>query len=228
MDTRRRILFIDDEPNLRRVVAAGLTRFGYDVDVAEDGFDGLRRLAARRPDAIVLDVNMPGMDGFQALPEIRRRCDVPVVMLTARVELDDKVDALACGADDYLTKPFEMAELAARLAAHLRRRPAQGDMLTYEDLVMDLGGRTARRGDLDLLLSPREYDLLLALLREQGRVFRKSQLFSQVWGPQAEIGLETLDRFISLLRQKMEYGGLKRLVHTVRGVGYVLRSGAPS
>lgn len=223
MECRSRILVIDDEPNLRRAVEAGLRQAGFDVDGACDGSQGLERLAERRPDAIVLDINMPGLDGFAMLPLIRRRSDAPILMLTARDAAADKIDALAGGADDYVTKPFDMGELAARINAHLRRRPVRGEQISYEDIVITLRERTATRSGRSLALSSREFDLLGVLMREQGRVFRKSQLLDAVWGPQAEIGTETVDRFISLLRQKVDVPPAEPLIQTVRGVGYVLR-----
>ncbi len=224
MEIMRRVLVVDDEANIRRLLVAGLRAFKFDVDVADSGAEALMRYAARRPDAIVLDVNMPGRDGFAVLDDLRRRTDVPIVMLTARDALDDKIDALALGADDYLSKPFEMAELAARLTAHLRRRPAAGDCLSFADVMLDVHARTACRGRHALLLSPKEFDLLELLLREQGRVFRKSQLLDRLWGTGSDIGIETVDRFVSLLRKKLEYDNATRLVQTVHGVGYVLRT----
>lgn len=219
-----RILVVDDEPNLRRAVEVALRLRGFEVDTAANGPEALRRIAARRPDAIVLDIAMPGLDGLALLPQIRQRTAAPVLMLTARAETRDKVRALEGGADDYLTKPFAMDELKARLVAHLRRSERDSDQLQYAEVRVDTPRRRAWAGQAELALSQREFDLLVVLLREQGRVFRKSQLLDAVWGMDAEIGLETVDRFVSLLRAKLEAEGRPRLIQTVRAVGYVLRS----
>lgn len=226
MDGRRaRILVVEDEPALARALAAGLRQRGFDPDTAGDGAQALARIDARRPDAVVLDIGLPDTDGIALLPRIRARTDAPVLMLTARVDLVDKLGALGAGADDYVAKPFEFDELAARLCAHLRRRPPQ-DARGYAGVLLDAGARIATRDGHDLGLSPREFDLLAALLREQGRVFRREQLVERVWGHDAGIGTETVDRFVSLLRAKLEARG-PRLLQTVRGVGFVLRQAAP-
>lgn len=223
MQQSPRILVVDDEPNLRRAVEVALRLRGFEVDTAANGREALARIAQRRPDAIVLDLAMPDIDGLALLPLIRKRTQVPVLMLTASTELGDKIVALEGGADDYLTKPFAMDELKARLVAHLRRGAGSSDLLAYADLRVDPLRRRAWKSDSPLTLSAREFDLLVGLMREQGRVFRKSQLLESVWGVDAEVGTETVDRFVSLLRAKLEADGSPRLVQTVRGVGYTLR-----
>ncbi|HBO2801539.1 response regulator transcription factor [Pseudomonas aeruginosa] len=223
MQQSHRILVVDDEPNLRRAVEVALRLRGFEVDTAINGREALTRIAQRRPDAIVLDLAMPDIDGLALLPLIRKRTQVPILMLTASIELGDKVVALEGGADDYLTKPFAMDELKARLVAHLRRAAGSSDLLAYADLRVDPLRRRAWKSDSPLTLSAREFDLLVGLMREQGRVFRKSQLLESVWGVDAEVGTETVDRFVSLLRAKLEADGSPRLVQTVRGVGYTLR-----
>ncbi|CCH11473.1 DNA-binding response regulator [Stenotrophomonas maltophilia] len=223
MQQSPRILVVDDEPNLRRAVEVALRLRGFEVDTAANGREALARIAQRRPDAIVLDLAMPDIDGLALLPLIRKRTQVPVLMLTASTELGDKIVALEGGADDYLTKPFAMDELKARLVAHLRRGAGSSDLLAYADLRVDPLRRRAWKSDSPLALSAREFDLLVGLMREQGRVFRKSQLLESVWGVDAEVGTETVDRFVSLLRAKLEADGSPRLVQTVRGVGYTLR-----
>ena len=220
MQQSPRILVVDDEPNLRRAVEVALRLRGFEVDTAANGREALARIAQRRPDAIVLDLAMPDIDGLALLPLIRKRTQVPVLMLTASTELGDKIVALEGGADDYLTKPFAMDELKARLVAHLRRGAGSSDLLAYADLRVDPLRRRAWKSDSPLALSAREFDLLVGLMREQGRVFRKSQLLESVWGVDAEVGTETVDRFVSLLRAKLEADGSPRLVQTVRGVGY--------
>ena len=221
--SQRRILVVDDESNLRRALEAGLRLRGFAVDCAGDAREALTRIAARQPDAIVLDIGLPGIDGLRLLPLLRQRSDAPVLMLTARADLEDKLDALHAGADDYLTKPFEMEELRARLLAHLRRRPRRDAVLAYGELEVDLAARQVHHRRASIALSPREFDLLVALLEEQGRVFRKTQLLDRVWSVDADVGCETVDRFVSLLRAKLEADGRPRLIQTVRGVGYVLR-----
>lgn len=223
MQQSPRILVVDDEPNLRRAVEVALRLRGFEVDTAANGREALARIAQRHPDAIVLDLAMPDIDGLALLPLIRKRTQVPVLMLTASTELGDKIVALEGGADDYLTKPFAMDELKARLVAHLRRGAGSSDLLAYADLRVDPLRRRAWKSDSPLALSAREFDLLVGLMREQGRVFRKSQLLESVWGVDAEVGTETVDRFVSLLRAKLEADGSPRLVQTVRGVGYTLR-----
>ena len=223
MQQSPRILVVDDEPNLRRAMEVALRLRGFEVDTAANGREALARIAQRRPDAIVLDLAMPDIDGLALLPLIRKRTQVPVLMLTASTELGDKIVALEGGADDYLTKPFAMDELKARLVAHLRRGAGSSDLLAYADLRVDPLRRRAWKSDSPLALSAREFDLLVGLMREQGRVFRKSQLLESVWGVDAEVGTETVDRFVSLLRAKLEADGSPRLVQTVRGVGYTLR-----
>ena len=223
MQQSPRILVVDDEPNLRRAVEVALRLRGFEVDTAANGREALARIAQRRPDAIVLDLAMPDIDGLALLPLIRKRTQVPVLMLTASTELGDKIVALEGGADDYLTKPFAMDELKARLVAHLRRGAGSSDLLAYADLRVDPLRRRAWKSDSPLALSAREFDLLVGLMREQGRVFRKSQVLESVWGVDAEVGTETVDRFVSLLRAKLEADGSPRLVQTVRGVGYTLR-----
>jgi two-component system, OmpR family, response regulator PrrA len=223
---QRRILIIDDESNLRRAVEVGLRLRGFQVDAACDAREAILRICSRQPDAIVLDIGLPDLNGVALLPLLRQRSDAPVVMLTARADLDDKLGALHAGADDYLTKPFEMDELKARLMAHLRRRPQRAAVLAYGALQMDIESRRVSYEDSALSLSPREFDLLVVLLQEQGRVFRKTQLLDRVWGVDADVGNETVDRFVSLLRAKLEAEGRPRLIQTVRGVGYVLREEA--
>jgi DNA-binding response OmpR family regulator len=218
------ILIVDDERNLRDTLAAMLSLSGYETAVAGDAQQALVAVAARDPDLILLDVMMPDIDGIALLPELRRRSTAPVMMLTARGELDFKTIALDSGADDYLPKPFAPEELLARIRALLRRpKPMRTPLLRYRDLELDPVSHHVRRAGMDVQLSPREFKLLETLLSEQGRVFSKPQLLDRVWGVGAIVGTETLDKFVSLLRRKLRAEG-ETLIQTVHGVGYVLRA----
>ena len=220
------LLVADDHPLFRAAVLHALaSRFPGVATVEASSVSTLGVALEQHPDValVLLDLAMPDIDGLALLPLIRKRTQVPVLMLTASTELGDKIVALEGGADDYLTKPFAMDELKARLVAHLRRGAGSSDLLAYADLRVDPLRRRAWKSDSPLALSAREFDLLVGLMREQGRVFRKSQLLESVWGVDAEVGTETVDRFVSLLRAKLEADGSPRLVQTVRGVGYTLR-----
>lgn len=219
------ILIVDDERNLRDTLAAMLRLNGYEIAVAADARQALVAISARDPDLILLDVMMPDIVGIALLPKLRQQSTAPVMMLTARGELDFKTIALDAGADDYLPKPFEPEELRARIRALLRRpKPLRTPLLRYRDLELDPATHRVRRASIEVELSPREFTLLETLLTEQGRVFSKSQLLDRVWGMEATVGSETLDKFISLLRRKLRADG-EALIQTVHGVGYVLRAG---
>lgn len=173
---------------------------------------------------VVLDVGLPGADGISLVPAVRAISEVPIMMLTARTETTDKVRALQAGADHYVTKPCDLDELLARVAAALRRPSiASRDLLTFADVTIDIRARQARRGTRVLLLTPREYDLLEVLVRTHGRAFSKEELLERVWGIDYDGDASIVDRYISYLRSKLEAGGEPRLIHTLRGVGYVLR-----
>jgi DNA-binding response OmpR family regulator len=218
------ILIVDDEPNLRDALGAVLSLSGYQIRSVADARQALEAITIHDPDLILLDVMMPDIDGIALLPELRRRSTAPVMMLTARGELDFKTTALDSGADDYLPKPFAPEELLARIRALLRRpKPLRTPLLRYRDLELDPVTRCVRRSAVELPLSPREFKLLEAFLTEQGRVFSKNQLLDRVWGANAEVGPETLDKFVSLLRQKLHADG-ETLIQTVHGIGYVLRA----
>ncbi|GAC1307987.1 MAG: response regulator transcription factor [Vulcanimicrobiaceae bacterium] len=219
-----RILVIDDERHIRELLEIGLGDEGYAVRSAADGQIGLRIARDWPPDAIVLDVMLPKIDGIALLPMFRKLTEAPIVMLSARAETADKIAGLHGGADDYVAKPFEMAELMARLETALRRpKLAQPATLRYANLEIDLETRVATRGDKRITLSAREFDLLVVLVRNPNRVFSRDQLLDHVWGTTRFVGPGAVETYISYLRAKIDQGFEKRLIHTHRGVGYSLR-----
>ncbi|GAC1301697.1 MAG: response regulator transcription factor [Vulcanimicrobiaceae bacterium] len=219
-----RILVVDDERHIRELLEIGLGDEGYEVRSAPDGQVGLRIARDWSPDAIVLDVMLPKVDGIALLPMFRKLTEAPIVMLSAKAETNDKVVGLHGGADDYVAKPFEMTELTARLETALRRpKLAQPATLRFSDLAIDLETRVATRGDKRIALSAREYDLLATLLRNPNRVFSRDQLLDHVWGTNRYVGPGAVETYISYLRAKVDHGFPKRLIHTHRGVGYSLR-----
>ncbi len=219
-----RILVVDDERHIRELLEIGLGDEGYDVRSAADGQVGLKIARDWSPDAIVLDVMLPKVDGIALLPMFRKLTEAPIVMLSAKAETGDKIAGLHGGADDYVSKPFEMTELTARLEVALRRpKLAQPASLRFSDLAVDLETRVATRGDKRIALSAREYDLLVTLLRNPNRVFSRDQLLDQVWGTNRYVGPGAVETYISYLRAKVDQGFPKRLIHTHRGVGYSLR-----
>ena len=227
-----RILVVDDEPAVREALRRSLAFEGYDVTLAADGLGALEQMAKYHPDAVVLDVLMPRMDGLTAARRLRGTgCAVPILMLTARDTVGDRVTGLDAGADDYLVKPFELDELLARVRALLRRTSLNaaagpggtGDVLTYADLRMDTISREVTRADRPLCLTRTEYTLLEMFLGHPRQVLTREQILKAVWGFDFEPTSNSLDVYVMYLRRKTEAGGLPRLVHTVRGVGYVLR-----
>jgi two-component system response regulator MprA len=218
-----RVLVVDDDAALRAALARALALEGYDVDVAEDGARAVACFeAGDAPDVVVLDVLMPNLDGLGACRRIRARSDVPILMLTARDEIGDRIEGLDAGADDYLGKPFAVAELLARLRALLRRSTSDG-VLRYADLELNLDERRGRRGACEFELTRIEFALLELLLHNPRKVLDRATVFQQVWGYDIELSSNSLEVFIGALRRKTESGGAPRLIHTIRGVGYVLR-----
>jgi two-component system response regulator PrrA len=218
------VLIVDDDAVLRRSLARALRLAGFRTDVAEGGRDALARIAAGRPDVVVLDVSMPDLSGTEVCRRLRADGnEVPVVMLSALDEADDRISGLQAGADDYLVKPFVTAELELRLRALLRRRPPATGVLRVGDLVVDADTRTARRAGIELELTRREFDLLEVLARNAGVVLTRDRLLELVWGYDFDVGTNAVDTFVSYLRRKLESGGAPRLIHTVRGVGFLLR-----
>ena len=219
------ILVVDDDPNLLRMLRRGLALAGYSVRAAEDGESALRLMLADEPDVVVLDVMLPELDGLEVARRVRESgSDVPIIMLTARDQVADKVAGFASGADDYLPKPFAFEELLARIGALLRRRsPQRSERLSYADLVLDPATREAWRGGAQLDLTAREFDLLAYLLAHPRQVLTRDQIFRGVWGSDYLGGSNIIDANVSYLRDKLEADGRPRLIQTVRGVGYALR-----
>ena len=219
-----RVLVVDDERHIRELLEIGLGGEGYDVRSAADGQIGLQLCRDWNPDAIVLDVMLPKIDGIALLPMFRKLTEAPILMLSAKGDVTDKVTGLSRGADDYVAKPFELAELRARLETALRRpRLAAPQVLRYSDLEVNLETRQVTRAAKNISLSAREYDLLVALLRNPNRVFTRDQLLDQVWGTERFVGPGAVETYISYLRAKIDHGFQTRLIQTHRGAGYSLR-----
>jgi two-component system response regulator MprA len=223
----QRILVVDDERALRDSLRRALLLEGYEVELAVDGHDALSRLAGHEvePDAIVLDVLMPGVDGLEVARRLRQTGNgTPILMLTARAEVEDRVAGLDAGADDYLVKPFALEELFARVRALLRRTGADGNEgLRFADLELDPPTREVRRGGEPVELTRTEFALLELFMRNPRQVLMRSLIFERVWGYDFGLSSNSLDVYIGYLRRKTEVGGRARLIHTVRGVGYALR-----
>ncbi len=222
-----RLLVVDDDPSVREALALVLDLNGFDVATAADGREAIRTLALQAPDALVLDVLMPGLDGLEVCRRMRATGDrTPVLMLTARAEVSERVAGLEAGADDYLAKPFAHEELVARLRALLRRTGwrEDGAVLRFEDLELDAVAHEARRGGRLLELTRTEFLLLELLLLHPRQVLTRETIFDRVWGYDFGPSSNSLEVYVGYLRRKTEAGGEPRLVHTVRGVGYVLRT----
>jgi two-component system, OmpR family, response regulator MprA len=219
-----RILVVDDEPAVRRAVRRALTLEGYDVRVAREGVEALNVMASEQIDAVVLDVLMPGLDGLEVCRRIRAEGDLtPVLMLTVRNLVSDRVAGLDAGADDYLTKPFALQELLARVRALLRRSVSGSEVLRFADLSLDVETREARRGNRIIKLTPTEFLLLELLLQYPRRVLSREFIFDRVWGYDTKPTSNSLEVYVGYLRRKTEAHDEPRLVHTVHRIGYVLR-----
>jgi two-component system, OmpR family, response regulator MprA len=218
-----RVLVVDDDPGVRSAIARAL-RVDYEVDEAEDGADALAQHAAAPSDAIVLDLLMPEVGGLEVCRSLRRRNDtVPVLVVTARDAVDDRIEGLDAGADDYLVKPFAIEELRARVRALLRRTGAGDDALRYADVSLDPATREVYRGERRLQLTRTEFNLLELFMRNPKQVLTRSQIYERVWGYDFGATSNALWVYIGYLRRKLEENGEPRLLHTVRGVGYALR-----
>jgi two-component system, OmpR family, response regulator MprA len=220
-----RVLVVDDDAALRLALSRALELEGYDVDAANNGLDALSYFddGALVPDVVVLDLLMPELDGLAACRLIRRSSNVPILMLTARQEVGDRVDGLEAGADDYLGKPFAVTELLARLRALLRRAAPSSGVLRYGDLELDPVQRLVRRGDRQFELTRIEFALLALFLAHPREALTRSAIVRSVWGYELQHASNSLDVFVGYLRRKTEAGGEPRLIQTVRGVGYALR-----
>jgi two-component system, OmpR family, response regulator MprA len=223
-----KILVVDDERAVRESLRRALELEGYEIELAEDGAQALERLESDpEPDAMVLDVLMPRMDGLEVSRALRRSGSrLPILMLTARTQVEDRVEGLDAGADDYLTKPFALEELLARVRALLRRTSdGSGETLRFADLVLDPGTREVTRGGERIELTRTEFSLLELFMLNPRQVLTRSLIFERVWGYDFGFASNSLDVYIGYLRRKTETGGRPRLIHTVRGVGYALREG---
>ena len=221
-----KILVVDDERAVRESLRRALELEGYEIELAEDGSQALDRVEADgEPDAMILDVLMPGVDGLEVSRTLRRQgSKVPILMLTARTQVEDRVEGLDAGADDYLTKPFALEELLARVRALLRRTTeGTGETLRFADLELEPGTREVRRGGERIDLTRTEFSLIELFLLNPRQVLTRSLIFERVWGYDFGFASNSLDVYIGYLRRKTEASGRPRLIHTVRGVGYALR-----
>jgi two-component system, OmpR family, response regulator MprA len=219
-----RVLVVEDDTDIADVLRRSLRNEGYEVRTSADGVEALDVAAGFVPDLVVLDLGLPRLDGVEVCKQLRAEGDVPILMLTARAETEDRVTGLDSGADDYLVKPFERQELLARIRALLRRRPPRGAAsLSVADLLLNPDTREVRRGDREIELTNREFELLEYLMRNQRLVVSRERLLDEVWGYDPMAATNTIDVFISNLRRKLEAGGEPRLLHTKRGAGYVLK-----
>jgi two-component system response regulator MprA len=216
------VLVIDDEPGIVDFIEVGLREEGYAVVAAATAADGLRALRERSPAVVVLDVGLPDQDGFALLARIRAESDVPVVMLTARGDVDDRIRGLELGADDYIAKPFHFAELVARVRALLRRREPRPDVLRVADISLDSRTREVKRGGRPVQLTTREYELLELFLRHPGEVLSKQAILERLWGYAFDANL--VEVYVGYLRRKL---GEPPLIETLRGAGYLLRAAQP-
>jgi two-component system response regulator MprA len=222
---KARVLVVEDDPDIGDVVRRSLRREGYDVRLAADGSKALDEAAVFEPDAVVLDLGLPKVDGIEVSRQLRADGDVPILMLTARDSVDSRVQGLDSGADDYLVKPFDLQELLARLRALLRRRPPRGSAsLMVGDLKLNPATHEAARGDRLLELTAREFELLEFMMRNERLVVSRDKLLEEVWGYAPFSETNTVDVFVSNLRRKLEAEGEPRVLHTVRGAGYVMRA----
>jgi two-component system, OmpR family, response regulator MprA len=223
-----RVLVVEDDEAIADVLRRTLRQEGHEVRSAADGPDALRTADEFVPDLVILDLGLPGMDGVEVCRRLRSESDVPILILTARSDLDDRVSGLDSGADDYLSKPFERQELLARMRALMRRRPPRGSAsLVVGDLRLNPDTQEVTRGGRELELTTREFELLEYLMRNERLVVSREALLDDVWGYDPTAMTNTIDVFISNLRRKLEEGGEPRMLHTKRGAGYVLRAAEP-
>jgi two-component system response regulator MprA len=220
-----RVLVVEDDDEIAQVLQRSLRLDGYDVRIAGDGEAALDQAAAYHPDLVILDLGLPKLDGIEVARRLRAADDVPILMLTARDAVEARVEGLDSGADDYLVKPFERQELLARLRALLRRRPPRGSAsLVVSDLALNPDTHEVTRGDRAIELTQREFELLEYLMRNERIVVPRQRLLEEVWGYDPFATTNTIEVFVSNLRRKLEAGGEARLLHTIRGAGYVLRA----
>jgi len=219
-----RILVVDDDPEIVSFIKRGLAYEGYTVDTASDGSEALTKARDRDPDLVILDVMMPEIDGIEVSKRLRQGGDIPILMLTAKGTVADRVAGLDSGADDYLVKPFDFDELLARIRALLRRRqPREGEILRFSDLSLNTATREVERSNEAIELTAQEFDLLELFLRHPRQVLKRELIYDKVWGYNFEGESNVIEVYVRYLRSKLEDGDKPRLIHTVRGVGYVLK-----
>jgi len=219
-----RILVVDDDPEIVSFVRRGLAYEGYKVDTAADGSEALAKAREKEPDLVILDIMMPGIDGLEVSKRLRQGSDVPILMLTAKGTVADKVTGLESGADDYLVKPFAFDELLARVRALLRRhQPREEETLRFSDLSLNTATREVRRGNDPIELTAQGFDLLELFLRHPRQVLKRDLIYERVWGYDFEGESNVIEVYIRYLRSKLEVRDKPRLIHTVRGVGYVMK-----
>jgi two-component system, OmpR family, response regulator MprA len=220
-----RVLVVEDDEDIAQALQRLLRLEGYEVRVATDGEAALESAGAFQPDLVILDLGLPRLDGMEVARRLRARDDVPILVLTARDALESRVEGLDAGADDYLVKPFERQELLARLRALLRRRPPRGSAsVVVADLSLNPDTHEVQRGEREIELTQREFELLEYLMRNERIVVPRQRLLEEVWGYDPFATTNTIEVFVSNLRRKLESGGEARLLHTIRGAGYVLRA----
>src|SRR5918992_2806195 len=220
-----RVLVVEDDESIADVLRRTLRQEGHEVRASVDGVEALRLAEEFVPDLVVLDLGLPGLDGVEVCRRLRAESDVPILILTARADLDDRVEGLDSGADDYLVKPFERQELLARMRALLRRRPPRGSAsFVVGDLSLNPDTHEVRRAEREIELTQREFELLEYLMRNERIVVPRQRLLEEVWGYDPFATTNTIEVFVSNLRRKLEAGGEPRLLHTIRGAGYVLRA----
>jgi two-component system, OmpR family, response regulator MprA len=220
-----RVLVVEDDEDIAQALQRSLRLEGYEVRVATDGEAALESAGAFQPDLVILDLGLPRLDGMEVARRLRARDDVPILVLTARDALESRVEGLDAGADDYLVKPFERQELLARLRALLRRRPPRGSAsVVVADLSLNPDTHEVQRGEREIELTQREFELLEYLMRNERIVVPRQRLLEEVWGYDPFATTNTIEVFVSNLRRKLESGGEARLLHTIRGAGYVLRA----
>lgn len=219
-----RILIIEDDEAILKFLRRGLAYEGYQVDTATDGNSGLTKARNNPPDLVILDLMLPGIDGLEVCRRLRAGGSIPILILTAKDSLNDRIQGLDLGADDYMVKPFNLDELLARIRALLRRaQPSRPQVLRFADLSLDTGTRLASRGDRVIALTAKEYELLELFLRNPRQVLTRDKIFDRVWGYDFGGESNIIEVYVRYLRQKLEDKGEVRLIHTVRGMGYVLR-----
>ena len=224
MEIKKNILVVDDDPEIVSLLRRGLLYEGFNVTTASNGKEALEKTREKEPDLIILDVMMPGIDGIEVSKRLRQASDIPILMLTARGTVADKVSGLNAGADDYLVKPFAFDELLARVRALLRRRePKEGEVLRFADLSLNTSTREVACGEKKIDLTAQEFDLLELFMRHPHQVLKKESIYERIWGYDFDGESNVVEVYISYLRSKLETGGGARLIQTIRGVGYVLK-----